>query len=71
MSNDHFDALPAARRDAVRSALAVAFGRAPIDAITPITGGASTASTFRLKASGRRYLLLLDREPELLQSGGG
>ncbi len=28
MSKDHFDTLPAARRDAVRTALAAVFGRA-------------------------------------------
>jgi hypothetical protein len=68
MSRDHFDTIPAAHRDTVRSALAAAFGRAPIDAITPITGGASTASTFRLEAGGRRYLLRVEGEPSPLRN---
>jgi aminoglycoside phosphotransferase (APT) family kinase protein len=68
MSNDHFDTLPATRRDAVRSALAAALGRAPIDAIAPIPGGASTASTFRLEAGGRRYLLRVEGEPSPLRN---
>jgi hypothetical protein len=47
MSHDCFDALPAARRETVRSALVAAFGSAPIGAITPVAGGITTASTFR------------------------
>jgi aminoglycoside phosphotransferase (APT) family kinase protein len=68
MSKDHFDTLPAAQRATVRSALAAAFGRAPIDAITPIAGGASTASTFRLEARGHRYLLRVEGEPSPLRN---
>jgi len=68
MSKDHFDTLPAARRETVRSALAAAFGSAPIGAITPIAGGASTASTFRLEAGGRRYLLRVEGEPSPLRN---
>jgi hypothetical protein len=43
-------------------------GRAPIDAIPPITGGASTASTFRVDAGGRCYLLRLEGEPSPLRN---
>jgi aminoglycoside phosphotransferase (APT) family kinase protein len=68
MSADHFDIFPAARRETVRSALAAAFGSAPIDAIAPIAGGASTASTFRLEAGGRRYLLRVEGEPSPLRN---
>ena len=68
MSKDHFDTLPAARRETVRSALAAAFGSASIGAITPIAGGASTASTFRLEAGGRRYLLRVEGEPSPLRN---
>jgi aminoglycoside phosphotransferase (APT) family kinase protein len=68
MSKDHFDTIPAAHRDTVRSALAAAFGRAPIDAITPIAGGASTASTFRLDAGGWRYRLRVEGEPSPLRN---
>ena len=68
MSADHFDRLPAERRRAVCAALAAAFGPAPIDAITPITGGASTASTFRLDTGDRRYLLRVEGEPSPLRN---
>jgi len=68
MNKDHFDTLPVARRETVRSALAAAFGSAPIGAITPIAGGASTASTFRLEAGGRRYLLRVEGEPSPLRN---
>ena len=60
MNNAGFDALPAAQRKTVRSALVAAFGSAPIGAITPISGGASTASTFCLESGGRRYLLRME-----------
>jgi aminoglycoside phosphotransferase (APT) family kinase protein len=68
MSKDHFDTLSAARRETVRSALAAAFGSAPVGAIVPMTGGASTASTFRLEAGGRRYLLRVEGEPSPLRN---
>jgi len=68
MSADPFDTLPAARRENVHAVLVAAFGRAPIDAITPIIGGASTASTFRLDAGGRRYLLRVEGEPSPLRN---
>jgi hypothetical protein len=59
MSENHFDRLSAEQRNNARSALVGAFGRAPIDAITPIAGGASSASTFRVDRGGRCYLLRL------------
>src|SRR5712671_7115057 len=68
MSQTHFDSLSAERREHARSALVGAFGRAPIDAITPVTGGASTASTFRLDAGGRRYLLRVEGQPSPLRN---
>jgi aminoglycoside phosphotransferase (APT) family kinase protein len=68
MNHDAFDTLPVARRETVRSALAAAFGSAPIDAITPVSGGMTTASTFRLKARGRRYLLRVEGEPSPLRN---
>jgi hypothetical protein len=68
MSKDPFDALPTARREAVRSAIVAAFGTVPIGAITPIAGGASTASTFRLEAGGRHYLLRAEGEPSPLRN---
>jgi aminoglycoside phosphotransferase (APT) family kinase protein len=68
MGKDHFDTIPAAHRDTVRSALAAAFGRAPIGAVTPVTGGTTTASTFRLDARGRHHLLRVEGEPSPLRN---
>jgi aminoglycoside phosphotransferase (APT) family kinase protein len=68
MSKDCFDTLSAERREHVHSALVAVFGAASIDAITPMTGGASTASTFRLEARGRRYVLRVEGEPSPLRN---
>jgi hypothetical protein len=68
MSKDCFGALSAERREHVRSALVAAFGSASIDALTPMTGGASTASTFRIEARGRRYVLRVEGEPSPLRN---
>jgi hypothetical protein len=68
MSKDCFDTLSAEQREHVRSALVAAFGSASIDAITPMTGGASTASSFRLEARGRRYVLRVEGEPSPLRN---
>ena len=68
MSKVPFDTLSTEQRENVRSALAAAFGSAAIDAITPITGGAATASTFRLDAGGRRYLLRVEGKPSPLRN---
>jgi aminoglycoside phosphotransferase (APT) family kinase protein len=68
MSNDRFDAVPAAHRETARSALSSVFGSAPIGAITPVSGGATTASVFRVEAGGRRYLLRMEGEPSPLRN---
>jgi Phosphotransferase enzyme family len=68
MIEDPFDALSAAQREIVRAALVAALGAAPIGAITPIMGGASTASTFRVEAGGRRYLLRVEGAPSPLRN---
>ena len=47
------DAYPDAHRETMRSALRAAFGSGRVDAITPITGGASGASVFRVEVRGR------------------
>jgi hypothetical protein len=68
MNKDGFDRFPAAHRATARSALAAAFGSAPIGAIAPITGGATSASVFRVEADGRRYLLRMEGEPSPLRN---
>ena len=68
MSNDPFDSFTAERRATVRLALATIFGAAAIDAIVPVTGGASGASTFRVDSSGQRYLLRVEGIPSPLRN---
>jgi hypothetical protein len=68
MIEDPFGALSPDQRETVRAALVAAFGAAPIGAITPIAGGASTASTFRVEAGGRRYLLRMEGTPSPLRN---
>ena len=54
------EAIPEGRRAAAEMALAEVCGRATIDAITPVRGGASGASIFRVEAGGRQWLLRLE-----------
>ena len=68
MSSDPFAAIGAARREAVRAAFLAAVGAAAIGAVTPIAGGASGASTFRVDAGGRRYLLRIEGQPSPLRN---
>jgi hypothetical protein len=68
MSKDRFDTLCAEQRENVHSALVAAFGSDSVGAVTPVTGGATTASTFRLEARGRHYLLRVEGEPSPLRN---
>jgi aminoglycoside phosphotransferase (APT) family kinase protein len=68
MSKHRFDTLSAEQRENVRSALVAAFGSDSVGTVTPIAGGASTASTFRLEVRGRRYLLRVEGEPSPLRN---
>src|SRR6476469_6719608 len=68
MSKDDLDALTAAQRESVRSALASTFGSAPPRAITRVAGGASGASTFRIDFDHRRFLLRVEGEPSPLRN---
>jgi hypothetical protein len=54
------DVIPAAQRDIARSALAAAFGPAPLADLRPVTGGASGALTWRAAVAGRPYLLRIE-----------
>src|ERR1700716_2396737 len=68
MGKHHFDTLSAEQRENVRSALVAVFGSDSVDAVTPVTGGITTASTFRLEARGRHYLLRVEGEPSPLRN---
>jgi aminoglycoside phosphotransferase (APT) family kinase protein len=60
MIKDCLDAIPAAQREAARSALVATFGSAPTGTITPVTGGVSGASLFLVEAAGRRVVLRME-----------
>ena len=68
MIKDCFDTLSAQQRENVRSALVAAFGSDSVGAVTPVTGGMTTASTFCLEARGRHYLLRVEGEPSPLRN---
>ncbi len=68
MSKHRFDTLSAEQRENVRSALVATFGSDFVGAVTPVTGGTTTASTFRLEARGRHYLLRVEGEPSPLRN---
>jgi aminoglycoside phosphotransferase (APT) family kinase protein len=68
MNKDCFDVLSAAQRETARAALAAAFGSAPIDAITPIAGGATSAAVFRVEIGHRRYVMRMEGEPSPLRN---
>ena len=68
MIKDRFDAFPPAHRDAARAALVAAFGPAPIGAVTALTGGATSASVYRVEAGDRRYLLRIEGAPSPLRN---
>ena len=60
MIGDPLATLPAAQRDTAHAALRAAFGSAPLSAVAPVGGGASGAATFRIDATGRRFLLRIE-----------
>ena len=68
MNKDCFDVLSAAHRETARSALVAAFGSAPIGAIAPITGGATSASIFRVEVGRRRYAMRMEGQPSPLRN---
>lgn len=68
MSRDSFDALSLAHRESVRAALTAAFGSTPIGAVTPVAGGASGASPYRIEIGGRRYLVRVEGKPSPLRN---
>jgi aminoglycoside phosphotransferase (APT) family kinase protein len=68
MSKHPFDALSAEQRENVHSALVATFGSDSVDAVTPVKGGMTTASTFRLEARDRAYLLRVEGEPSPLRN---
>jgi aminoglycoside phosphotransferase (APT) family kinase protein len=66
MSN--LDSLPPPEREAAHAALREVLGAAPIDSVTPVSGGATAARLFRIDAGGRHYLLRMEGEPSPLRN---
>ena len=60
MASDRLDEVPSTHHETVRSALHAAFGPARIDAVAPISGGASGAFPFRVEIAGRRYVVRVE-----------
>src|SRR6516225_797326 len=54
--------------DVARAALKVAFGARPIEALSPIVGGITTALALRVQVGGRGYLLRAEGEPSPLRN---
>ena len=57
MGHAHFDALPDQQRDAAHAALRHVLGTVPVDGVTALAGGFTTASVFRIEAGARAYVL--------------
>lgn len=59
--DDPWSVVAEPRRQAAQDAVAAAFGRAPVDAIMPLSGG-NSATNFRIDVAGRAYALRLEGE---------
>ena len=68
MSSDRFDSFSTTQRGTARAALTAAFGSARIGAITPITGGATSAAVFRVEIGHRRYVMRMEGDPSPLRN---
>ena len=68
MSGDPFEAVAAGRRDAARLALATAMGSTAPNSLSPLSGGASGASIFRVESKDGRYLLRIEGPPSPLRN---
>lgn len=62
------DTLQPAERDAAHAALREVIGRTTADAVTPISGGATSARLFRIDAGGKNYLLRIEGVPTPLRN---
>lgn len=62
------DSLSQTEREAAQAALRDVLGTAPVDAVTPLSGGATAARLFRIDARGRHYLLRIEGTPSPLRN---
>jgi aminoglycoside phosphotransferase (APT) family kinase protein len=68
MGQAHFDELSDIKREAAHAALRHVLGAVPVDAVTRLTGGVTTASVFRIEAGKRRYVLRVEGVPSPLRN---
>jgi aminoglycoside phosphotransferase (APT) family kinase protein len=68
MGHAHFDGLTEDRREATHAALRHVLGAVPIDAVTRLAGGITTAAVFRIDAGGRSYVLRIEGTPSPLRN---
>lgn len=74
MAKNLLDSLAEPQREAAHAALRGVLGATPIDAIAPVSGGATAAAIFRIDAGVRSYLLRIEgpasplRNPHQYQS---
>ena len=68
MGHAHFDALSESGREAAQTALRHVLGTVPVDAVTPLGGGFTSAAVFRIEAGGRRYVLRVEGTPSPLRN---
>jgi aminoglycoside phosphotransferase (APT) family kinase protein len=69
MGHAHFDALSESQRAAAQTALRHVLGTVPVDGITPLGGGFTTAAVFRIEAGGgHRYVLRVEGTPSPLRN---
>jgi hypothetical protein len=68
MGHAHFDVLSDSQRDAAHAALRHVLGPVPVDGVTPLAGGFTTAAVFRIEAGGRLYVLRIEGTPSPLRN---
>jgi aminoglycoside phosphotransferase (APT) family kinase protein len=68
MGHAHFDQLSESQREATQTALRHVLGTVPVDAVTRLAGGFTTAAVFRIEAGGRRYVLRVEGTPSPLRN---
>jgi aminoglycoside phosphotransferase (APT) family kinase protein len=64
----YLKSIESAQGDVARAALKAAFGARPIEAISPVAGGITTALTLKVQIGGRGYLLRAEGEPSPLRN---
>jgi hypothetical protein len=68
MGHAHFDALSESQSEAAQTALRHVLGAVPVDAVTPLSGGATTAAVFRIEAGAHRYVLRVEGIPSPMRN---